>query len=237
MKRLALALGLVGATARAESTVEPTTTTTADTAANTTANTTTMQQTSREVPPEGSRTPTLTILPRPIPSPLHPRRRMTSGMSMGAGVYCPNFGSPSQPYREYCAAQLRVALDSPVSDTHVALLLGDVLHVGGLFGFELGTPYMQLGSRRARVALALRGSFDGVISSLGRHVPGHADGGLLSFSNTYGPNLSVALSPHAAFEARVAVGWTVGGFFDGHGFDRPVYGIAAEGWLGLRFAP
>lgn len=226
MKRLALALGLVAATARADSVVESTTTTT-----------TTTTQTSSQVPPAASATPMLTILPRPIPSPLHPRRRMTSGMSMGAGVYCPNFGSPSQPYREYCAAQLRVALDSPISDSHVALLLGDVLHVGGLFGFELGTPYMQLGSRRARVALALRGSFDGVISSLGHHVPGHADGGLLSFSNTYGPNVSVALSPHAAFEARAAVGWTVGGFFDDHGFDRPVYGIAAEGWLGLRFAP
>jgi hypothetical protein len=119
----------------------------------------------------------------------------------------------------------------------VALLLGDVLRVGAMFGFEIGSPYIQLGSRHQRVALAIRGSFDGIISSLGHHVPGRAGDGLLSFSNTYGPNLSVALSPTTAFEARAAVGWTVGGFFDHAGFDKPVYGIACEGWLGLRFAP
>ncbi len=222
------ALGAVafgGTVARAEGVVESTTT-------STTVTTTTVV----EAPPAAS-VPVLTLLPRPVPSPLHPRRRMTSGVSMAGGAYCPNFGSASQPYREYCAAQLRVALDSPISDTHVALLLGDVLRVGGMFGFELGSPYIQLGSRKQRVALAIRGSFDGIISSLGKPVPGHADSGLLSFSNTYGPNVSVALSPTTAFEARAAVGWTVGGFFGHDGFDKPTYGIAAEGWLGLRFAP
>jgi hypothetical protein len=182
--------------------------------------------------------PNLTILPKPVPSPLHPRRRMTQGYSMGAGVYCPNVGSHSVSSGDFCTAQLRLAMDGPMMDTHVALLLGDALRVGGLFGFEVGSPYFQLGTRRQRVALAIRGSFDGILSSLAVHVPGHYSDGYLAFSNTSGPNLSIAMSPHSAFELRGAVGWTVAGFFSDHdGFDKPVYGFVAEGWLGMRFAP
>jgi len=190
-------------------------------------------------PPASNQEPNLTVLPKPVPSPLHPRRRLTKAMSISAGAYCPDVGSRTVTYGHFCAAQLRLAMDSRMGDMHGAVLIGDALRVGFMGGFELGSPYFQLGPRRSRVAMAIRGSFDGVISKLGQHVPGRYSDGYLAFSNTYGPNLSIAMNPNSAFELRGAVGWTVAGFFSDHdGFDhRPVYGIVAEGWLGVRFSP
>ena len=183
--------------------------------------------------------PHLTLLPKPIPSPLHPRNRMTAGTSLGAGVYCPNLSTgSSNPYRSWCSAQLRLSMDGPFADMHAALLLGDQIHVGGLIGFEMGSRYMQLGHRQ-RLAVALRGSFDLLIAKLGASVPGQFHDGLLGFSNTYGPHFSVAMNPRVAIELKGAVGWTVSGFWSNHeGFGRdPVYGFVAEGWIGVRFAP
>lgn len=178
---------------------------------------------------------TVTKLPKPVPSPLHPRLRGLPATTMGAGVYCPNFGSRSQPYGSYCTGQIRMSSDSRFGDVHVALLLGDVLKVGAMLGFEMGTPYIQLGGKRSRLAMALRGSFDLVAVRLGKPIPGQADDGLLSFSNTYGPHMSIALSPSTALEIRGAVGWAVGGFWDNQdGFGKPVYAFVAEGWIGLR---
>jgi hypothetical protein len=163
---------------------------------------------------------------------------MTPAASIGTGLYCPNYGSQSLPYGRWCTPMLYFGLDGPFSDLHVSFLAGDVLRYGALIGFELGTPYYQLGNKRSRAALALRGSFDLLISGLGEPVPGHYDDGLLAFSNTYGPHLSVALTPKMALEIRGAVGWTVGGFFSNHdGFDRPEYKLVVESWLGLRVSP
>jgi len=180
----------------------------------------------------------MTRLPRPIPSPLHPRMRLVPAATIGAGIYCPNYSSPSLPFGRWCTGMLYLGMDGPFSDLHVSFLSGDVLRYGALLGFELGTPYYQLGGRRSRAALALRGSFDLLISGLGERIPGHRDDGLLAFSNTYGPHLSIALSPKTALEIRGAVGWTVGGFFANHeGFDRPEYRLVIESWLGLRVSP
>ncbi len=181
----------------------------------------------------------VTLLPKPIPSPIHPRNRMTPGMSLGAGVYCPDYGTRSVPYGSWCSAQLRVSMDGPFSDMHAALLLGDMVRVGGLVGFEMGTRYVQLGNRHQRLALAIRGSFDLLIARLGHPMPGQFDDGLLGFSNTYGPHFSIALNPRAQLEVRGAVGWTVGGFWSNHeGFKNdPVYGFVAEAWIGMRVAP
>jgi hypothetical protein len=157
---------------------------------------------------------------------------------MAGGVYCPDYASPSLPYGRWCAGMIYLGMDGPFSDAHVSFISGDVLRYGALFGFELGTPYYQLGKLRSRAALALRGSFDLLIAGLGEHVPGHRDDGLLAFSNTYGPHVSVAISPRAALELRGAVGWTVGGFFAHHeGFDRPEYRLVVESWVGVRVSP
>jgi len=180
----------------------------------------------------------LTKIEKPIPSPFHPRQRLTPATSVAAGAYCPNFGSTSLPYARWCAPSVRFGMDGKFADMHVALLFGDVLRYGALIGFEMGTPYFQLGNKRQRVALAIRGSFDLLIVGLGERVPGHYDDGLLAFSNTYGPHLSIALNPRAALEIRGAVGWTVGGFFANHeGFDRPAYGLVIESSLGVRISP
>jgi hypothetical protein len=180
----------------------------------------------------------LTKLDKPVPSPLHPRLRLLPAATLGGGVYCPDYGSPSLPYGRWCTPMIYFGLDGPFSDMHVSLLFGDVLRYGALIGFELGTPYMQLGGKRSRAAMALRGSFDLLIAGLGERIPGQYDDGLLGFSNTYGPHLSIAVSPRAALEIRGAVGWTVGGFFSNHdGFDRPEYRFVVESWIGVRVSP
>ncbi len=182
--------------------------------------------------------PSLTRLGRPVPSPLHPRLRGLSASTIALGVYCPNFGSRSLPYAHYCTAQLHLGMDGRFGEIHASLLLGDVLRVGAILGFEMGTPYMQLGGKRSRVALALRGSFDVLAVKIGRPLPGEPDDGLLTFSNTYGPHMSIALNPRSALEIRGAVGWSVGGFWDNNdGFNKTVYAFVAEGWIGMRFSP
>jgi len=189
-------------------------------------------------PAPPSELPSLTKLERPVPSPLHPRHRMISASTMALGVYCPNFGSRSLSYGHYCTSQLHLGMDGRYGEIHASLLLGDVLRAGAILGFDMGTRYMQLGGKRSRVALALRGSFDVLAVKLGRAIPGQPDDGLLTFSNTYGPHVSIALNPRNALEIRGAVGWTVGGFWDNHdGFNKAVYALVAEGWIGMRFSP
>lgn len=180
----------------------------------------------------------VTRIPRPIPSPLHPRRRLTRGSTVAAGIYCPDFGSPVMPQGRWCTPQLHLGLDGPFADVHVSLLFGDVIRYGALLGFEIGTPYIQLGGKRQRGALALRGNFDLLIAGLGQPIPGRYDDGVLGFSNTYGPHFSIAVSPRASLELRGAVGWTVAGFFaHNEGWNRPQYGLVFESWLGLRISP
>jgi hypothetical protein len=196
---------------------------------------------SATTPPASADAPaavTVTRLPRPIASPLHPRRRMMRGSTIGAGVYCPDLSTPLLSYGRWCTPQLHLGLDGPFADVHVSLLFGDVLRYGALIGFEIGTPYIQLGSKRQRGALALRGNFDLLIAGLGQPIPGRYDDGVLGFSNTYGPHFSIAVSPRASLELRGAVGWTVAGFFaHNEGWNRPQYGLVFESWLGLRMSP
>lgn len=190
-----------------------------------------------EAPPAAPAS-TLTIVPRPVVLPFHPRLSGVPAMTLGLGVYCPNLsnGSRSAPWGSWCTGQLYLGADGPMGNVHVAFLAGASLRVGAKIGFDLGTRFFQLGRRSSKAAMAVRGSFDLLLAQPSGPIPGQADDGLLGFSNTYGPQFSVALSPRTSLEIHTGVGWTVTGFFDRHdGFDRPIYGFVCEGWIGMRF--
>jgi hypothetical protein len=176
------------------------------------------------------------VLANPLLLTVHPQHRLQAGVSLSVGVYCPDLTQPSLPLGNWCTPRLRLAVEGFFADFHLALLAGPTLDVGGQIGFELGTPYFQLGGRTGHVALAIRTTLDGTIAHLHEAVPGLPSDGILGFGNSYGPNLSIAIGRYA-LQARLAVGWTVNSFFNGNEIQNPIYSLLIEGWIGVRFQP
>jgi hypothetical protein len=174
----------------------------------------------------------LHVIAQPVLSPYHPQHRATGGTNISLGVVCPDFSSGSIPYGNWCTPRLRLAVDGVFGDFHIALLAGPEIEIAGQIGFELGTPYFQIAHGRA--AIAIRTSVDGMLGALRIPVPGRPSDGLVSFGNTYGPNLSFAVN-RSTIEARAGVGWTVAGFFNGSEAQPPTYGLLIDAWIGVRF--
>jgi hypothetical protein len=171
-----------------------------------------------------------------IRSPHHPQNRAVGGSSWGVGLLCPNYATTRVGFAEWCTPRIRTAMDFPFGDLHLGLMAGDALRFGGQIGFELGTPYFRL--RHGRAALAIRMSVDGMISSIGVDTPGRASDGVLALTNTFGPNLSIALGGRATLELRIAGGWSLAGFFsDAEGFDSPIVAAVGDFWLAFRVLP
>jgi hypothetical protein len=176
------------------------------------------------------------VLAGTLRSPHHPQNRWLTGVSLGVGLLCPDYSTTSVSFHDWCTLRIRLGVDFPFADVHVGLLGGHALSVGGQLGFELGTPYFRL--RRGRVAIALRMSVDGMLNALGVDTPGHAKDGLLALTNTFGPNLSIAVGRGTTIELRLAGGWSVAGFFSNEeGFARALFAAVGDFWLGVRWLP
>jgi hypothetical protein len=200
----------------------------------------------------GATAETRVVIPDLVRSPFHPQRRRLTGISVAPGLFCPSLDTVSTGPSDWCAFQMRLAMDWFIGDLHIKLLAGQAIQIGMLLGGEIGSPYFQLGGPTSPFAIAARASVDLLVTKKSDDYPQLVGDGLLGLANTYGPNLSFAVTQRFAVEARLGLGFllaapfgtihtlsTVNGrpFTGTDSFGSTRVEFLTELWMGVRLQP
>jgi hypothetical protein len=139
-----------------------------------------------------------------------------------------------------------------LGDIHLHLMAGGAFYVAGGLGGSIGSPYLQVGGQRSRVALAVRANIDfvfgqtsGGVAQTAPPLPGKPVTYVGPAGDTYGGiaitphlNVSVALAHNVTLQGHVGIGFMPGGSVKsgtvGHDPMTFYFETHVEGWVGVR---